>query len=495
MFRPDKFYRDQNIELIARSRRRDRSRRAQGVARLGRVARLWPSGAGDRRAQPAARYSQRQSGRRALLAHPRRQRGVAAADGVGPARRRDRRGLHRAGIRRHRAGQGPRGRRGRTRHARDGARGDRGNLGILSGTACRGRHPHSSRRAGHQHRGRRRRRSPASASATAGICRPTSSWSASACCPMSNSRPRPACRSRRESSSTNNLLTSDPDISAIGDCALFASPRFGGSLRLESVQNATDHARCVAARLTGDAKTYDGLPWFWSDQGPDKLQIAGLTTGYDRVVVRGDPRAGIVLGVLLQVGTTGRHRIGQSRRRSHVRPPLARPESLDHAGAGGRSEFRFEGARWLKELVSHAHRLPPPSASTARRPSAARRSMPRRWRNSSASRIDCPCGQLCGDRADKTVAGAGGVDRLDRATRHDHRFAVDQRQHAALAERDADDPVRRLATTRAASMKRAGSSLSRSSVLASKAEFGLVEDQDIDEIEQLGAECDAQAPD
>jgi 3-phenylpropionate/trans-cinnamate dioxygenase ferredoxin reductase subunit len=84
------------------------------------------------------------------------------------------------------------------------------------------------------------------------------------------------------------LRTADPDISAIGDCALFASPRFGGSLRLESVQNATDQARCVAARLTGDAKTYDGLPWFWSDQGDDKLQIAGLTTGYDRVVVRGD---------------------------------------------------------------------------------------------------------------------------------------------------------------------------------------------------------------
>lgn len=84
------------------------------------------------------------------------------------------------------------------------------------------------------------------------------------------------------------LLTSDPDISAIGDCALFTSPRFGGSLRLESVQNATDHARCVAARLAGNAKAYDGQPWFWSDQGEDKLQIAGLTTGYDRVIVRGD---------------------------------------------------------------------------------------------------------------------------------------------------------------------------------------------------------------
>src|SRR5215475_5126567 len=86
-----------------------------------------------------------------------------------------------------------------------------------------------------------------------------------------------------------HLLTADPDISAIGDCALFESPRFGGSLRLESVQNATDQAKCVAARLVGDDKVYDGQPWFWSDQGDDKLQIAGLTTGYDRVVMRGDP--------------------------------------------------------------------------------------------------------------------------------------------------------------------------------------------------------------
>jgi len=85
-----------------------------------------------------------------------------------------------------------------------------------------------------------------------------------------------------------HLLTADENISAIGDCALYASQRFGGSLRLESVQNATDHARCVAARLTGKSELYDGLPWFWSDQGPDKLQMVGLTAGYDRVVVRGD---------------------------------------------------------------------------------------------------------------------------------------------------------------------------------------------------------------
>ncbi|NEW93910.1 FAD-dependent oxidoreductase [Rhodopseudomonas sp. BR0M22] len=83
------------------------------------------------------------------------------------------------------------------------------------------------------------------------------------------------------------LLTSDPHISAIGDCALFDSVRFGETMRVESVQNATDQARCVATRLTGDAKPYDGYPWFWSDQGDDKLQIVGLTAGFDQVVIRG----------------------------------------------------------------------------------------------------------------------------------------------------------------------------------------------------------------
>lgn len=90
----------------------------------------------------------------------------------------------------------------------------------------------------------------------------------------------------------SHLLTADPDISAIGDCALFDSVRFGEQLRLESVQNATDQARCVAARLCGKPEAYDGLPWFWSDQGNDKLQMVGLTAGFDHAVLRGDPAAG-----------------------------------------------------------------------------------------------------------------------------------------------------------------------------------------------------------
>lgn len=87
------------------------------------------------------------------------------------------------------------------------------------------------------------------------------------------------------------LTTSDPAVSAIGDCALFPHASVGLPLRLESVQNATDQGRCVAQRLMGKAEPYAALPWFWSDQGDLKLQIAGLSHGVDRWTLRGDPKS------------------------------------------------------------------------------------------------------------------------------------------------------------------------------------------------------------
>ncbi|MBS0248383.1 MAG: FAD-dependent oxidoreductase [Proteobacteria bacterium] len=82
------------------------------------------------------------------------------------------------------------------------------------------------------------------------------------------------------------LLTSDEAISAIGDCASFIDP-VGRRVRLESVQNAVDQARCVAARLIGHAEDYAATPWFWSDQRDLKLQMVGTSVGADREVVRG----------------------------------------------------------------------------------------------------------------------------------------------------------------------------------------------------------------
>mgnify|MGYP003626276814 FL=1 len=78
--------------------------------------------------------------------------------------------------------------------------------------------------------------------------------------------------------------TSAPHVWAAGDCASF--PYRGGRIRLESVPNAIDQAECVAENIMGAAKEYVAKPWFWSDQYDVKLQIAGLNTGYDRVITR-----------------------------------------------------------------------------------------------------------------------------------------------------------------------------------------------------------------
>ena len=88
------------------------------------------------------------------------------------------------------------------------------------------------------------------------------------------------------------MTTDDSAIFAIGDCAVFESPFADGPVRLESVQNAIDQAKCVATRILGGTTPYRSVPWFWSDQGSFKLQIVGITTGADHVHLSGSREAG-----------------------------------------------------------------------------------------------------------------------------------------------------------------------------------------------------------
>lgn len=83
------------------------------------------------------------------------------------------------------------------------------------------------------------------------------------------------------------MRSSDPDIFAIGDCANHPDPITRRRVRLESVPNAWEQARTAAATICGKERPYQAVPWFWSDQYDVKLQIAGLSDGYDDVVVRG----------------------------------------------------------------------------------------------------------------------------------------------------------------------------------------------------------------
>jgi 3-phenylpropionate/trans-cinnamate dioxygenase ferredoxin reductase subunit len=96
--------------------------------------------------------------------------------------------------------------------------------------------------------------------------------------------------------------TSDPDIVACGDCAWHYNPIYKKYLRLESVQNATDQAKTAASYICGKPLVYNTLPWFWSDQYDMKLQIAGLSQGYDSLVVRGDIKHGRRFAVFYLIG-------------------------------------------------------------------------------------------------------------------------------------------------------------------------------------------------
>lgn len=98
--------------------------------------------------------------------------------------------------------------------------------------------------------------------------------------------------------------TEDPDVFALGDCAnLPNSWAQGGRVRLESVQNAIDQAKHAALAIVGKPKVYDEVPWFWSDQYDLKLQIAGLSTPADQIVLRGDPASRSFAAFHLQDGT------------------------------------------------------------------------------------------------------------------------------------------------------------------------------------------------
>ena len=85
--------------------------------------------------------------------------------------------------------------------------------------------------------------------------------------------------------------TSDPLIVAAGDCTVHHSELYGRRIRLESVPNALEQARAAASALCGKPKPNHGVPWFWSDQYALKLQMAGLSNGYDNCVLRGSVAA------------------------------------------------------------------------------------------------------------------------------------------------------------------------------------------------------------
>ncbi len=82
--------------------------------------------------------------------------------------------------------------------------------------------------------------------------------------------------------------TDDPAVFAAGDVTRHFNPKLNRSIRLETWQNAQNHASAVAKVMAGGDTAFAETPWLWSDQYDVNLQIAGAPLRWDEVVVRGD---------------------------------------------------------------------------------------------------------------------------------------------------------------------------------------------------------------
>lgn len=99
------------------------------------------------------------------------------------------------------------------------------------------------------------------------------------------------------------MRTSDPSIYAIGDCVVRPLVHFDNRMgRLESVHNAIEGGKIAAAAILGQPAPTEEAPWFWSDQYDLKLQIAGQFQGYDKLVLRGDPKERAFAAFYFQAG-------------------------------------------------------------------------------------------------------------------------------------------------------------------------------------------------
>ena len=133
--------------------------------------------------------------------------------------------------------------------------------------------------------------------------------------------------------------TSAARVYAVGDCTRHPNPILGRALRLESVHNALEQARTAAANIAGTPARYEQVPWFWSDQFDLKLQMVGMSQGYDTIVQRGsmdaDDFAMFYLrdGILIAVDAVNRPREFMACRklvpeRPHIDPSMLADESV-----------------------------------------------------------------------------------------------------------------------------------------------------------------------
>ena len=128
--------------------------------------------------------------------------------------------------------------------------------------------------------------------------------------------------------------TAADHVYAVGDCTRHPNPILGRTLRLESVHNALEQARTAATNIAGTPAKYEQVPWFWSDQFDLKLQMVGMSRGYDTIVQRGSMDADdfavfyLKEGVLIAVDAVNRPREFMACRKLVPQRPTIDPAKL-----------------------------------------------------------------------------------------------------------------------------------------------------------------------
>ena len=128
--------------------------------------------------------------------------------------------------------------------------------------------------------------------------------------------------------------TSAAHVYAVGDCTRHPNTVLKRELRLESVHNAMEQARTAAANIAGTPATYAQVPWFWSDQFDLKLQMVGISLGYDTLVQRGSMDADdfavfyLADGALIAVDAVNRPREFMACRKLMAERPRIDPRKL-----------------------------------------------------------------------------------------------------------------------------------------------------------------------
>jgi 3-phenylpropionate/trans-cinnamate dioxygenase ferredoxin reductase component len=83
--------------------------------------------------------------------------------------------------------------------------------------------------------------------------------------------------------------TSAPGVYAAGDVASQLHPLYGRHVRVEHHANALKQGAAAARNMLGRQVAFSDQHWFWSDQYKRNLQLVGMATGHDEIVLRGSP--------------------------------------------------------------------------------------------------------------------------------------------------------------------------------------------------------------